>query len=145
MTHKEELLNKENQTGKNPEKGNPNLPVRVLTASSVIGENVESPTGEHLGKIKDIMLDIHGGTIEYFVLEFGGFLGLGEKLFAIPVEAIKIKPSHRSFVIHQTKEQLQNAPGFDKKHWPETNAHLINADAYWGNFMGPSAGGGSAS
>jgi sporulation protein YlmC with PRC-barrel domain len=135
-------LEKENITGKNLEGNNANTPLRVLTASSIIGERVENLKGENIGKVKDIMLDISSGKIEYVVIQFGGFLGIGEKLFAIPFQAFQLNTEEKVFILDEEKEFLENAPGFDKDHWPETNNHYVAVNTYWGDFMGPNTGGG---
>ena len=131
----------DNLTGKNHEGAHPNNPVKFLTASSIIGDKVINPQGEHLGTIKDIMIDLNGGKIEYVVIEFGGFLGLGEKYFALPYSLLKVDSKNESFLLDQSKDALINAPGFDKNHWPETNTHLFDSSTYWGGFMGVNTGG----
>ncbi|HTE32788.1 MAG TPA: PRC-barrel domain-containing protein, partial [Chryseolinea sp.] len=77
-----ENFEKDNATGVNHEGAHPNLPVRILASSSIMGDKIYNSAGDDLGKIKDIMLNIESGSIEYLVIEFGGFLGLGEKYFA---------------------------------------------------------------
>jgi sporulation protein YlmC with PRC-barrel domain len=138
----EKDLNQDNLTGHNQEGGNANWPVRILTASSIIGDQVDNTEGEHLGEIKDIMLDIQQGNITYIVMENAGLLGLNEKLFAIPFRALKLDPSSQRFILNVNKEQFENAPGFDKDHWPGTNSHKYfhGVGSYWGDFMGPSTG-----
>ena len=59
----------------------------VLTASTLKGDKVVNHKGEDLGKIEEIMLDLDDGRSGYAVLSFGGFLGMGDKLFAIPWQA----------------------------------------------------------
>lgn len=66
---------------------------RVLSASSLSGDGVRNSAGEDLGKIEDIMLDVPTGRVAYAVLSFGGFLGMGNKLFAIPWEAMSMSRS----------------------------------------------------
>ena len=132
---------KDNLSGVNHEGVNFNWPVRYLAASSVIQDEIENPEGEHLGRIKDLMLDMQKGQIEYVVIEFGGFMGFGEKLFAIPFKALKLSPAKRVFILNRDKKYFEKAPGFDKNHWPETNAHLNEVDNYWGAFMGGNTGG----
>jgi sporulation protein YlmC with PRC-barrel domain len=129
----EEILN-DNITGKNEEGLYPNLPLKFLTATSIIGDKVHNKQGEHLGSIKDIMVNVNTGQIEYFIIEFGGFLGIGEKFFAIPFRLLTVDPVNQLFIIDQTKEELSKAPGFDKEHWPETNIHYYNAEQHW-SFM----------
>lgn len=90
----------------------------VLSATTIIDDKVVSTTGEELGNIKELMLDLDAGRISYAVLSFGGFLGLGDKLFAIPWEALTLNTEDHTFTLNVDKEQLENAPGFDKDNWP---------------------------
>lgn len=133
-------LEKENTTGHNQLGANANRPVHLLTASSIMGDKVENKKGESIGKIKDIMLNLHNGKIEYLVIEFGGFLGLGGKLFAVPHSVLKLNIKKENFVLDVNKNSLEGAPGFDPNHWPETNSHYLDVDAYWGSFIGPNTG-----
>ncbi|RDC64428.1 PRC-barrel domain-containing protein [Adhaeribacter pallidiroseus] len=135
-------LMQDNITGQNQEGSNANWPVKILTATSIIGDPVDNAQGENLGKIKDLMLDIHAGHITYVVLEQSGILGINEKLFAIPFKALQLDNANEKFILNASKEQFEQAPGFDKDHWPGTNSHNYyqGAGSYWGNFMGPSTG-----
>ena len=90
----------------------------VMAAGSLTGEKVTTPTGEDLGKIEAIMLDVRSGRIAYAVLSFGGFLGVGDKLFAIPWSALTLDTRTKTFILDVSKEKLERAPGFDKGHWP---------------------------
>lgn len=127
----------DNRTGSNHTGVNPNNPTKFLTANSIIGDNVVNQQKEKLGTINDIMIDVTSGKIEYVVIEMGGFLGIGEKFFAIPFYLLKLDAVNRDFVLNQNKEILEKAPGFDKDHWPETNNHMFSsAGTYWGGFMG---------
>ena len=65
-----------------------NRPRRVLSASTIEGDSVRNSAGEDLGRIEHIMIDIPTGRVAYAVLSFGGFLGIGNKLFAVPWEAL---------------------------------------------------------
>ncbi len=133
---------KDNLSGKNHEGVHPNRPLKFLTASSIIGDEVLSRGGEKLGKINDIMIELASGKMEYIVIELGGFLGIGEKYFAVPFALLKVDTKNEAFIFDQTKEALHAAPGFDKDHWPETNSHEFdNAGTYWGGFMGANTGG----
>ena len=93
---------------------------RVLSASTIIGDHVRNPEGEDLGKIEELMIDVKAGRIAYAVLSFGGFLGLGDKFFAIPWETLSLRPREKEFVLNIDKEKLKEAPGFDKNDWPMT-------------------------
>ncbi|KTA84428.1 PRC-barrel domain-containing protein [Aeromonas salmonicida] len=98
---------------------------RVLSASTLNGDDVYNPSGEKLGSIKELMLDIDNGRVCYAVLSFGGFLSLGEKLFAVPWRALKVDTEKKCFVMDTDEEQMKNAPGFDSNSWPDM------ADTSW--------------
>jgi hypothetical protein len=89
-----------------------------MTASTLEGDRVVNEEGEDLGKITDIMIDVPKGRVAYAVLSFGGFLGMGDKLFAIPWSALILDADEKCFVLDVDKEVLKNASGFDKDHWP---------------------------
>lgn len=99
---------------------------RVLSATAIVGEEVVNAAGERVGKIEELMIDLDLGRVAYVVLSFGGVMGLGQKLFAIPFEALRIDPEGRDFVLNVDREKLRNAPGFDKHDWPRA------ADRRWG-------------
>lgn len=90
----------------------------IQKATEVIGYTVKSSKGEDLGKIEELAIDPEDGRIIYAVLSFGGFLGIGDKLFAIPWNALKPGPDEKTFILEAEKEQLRKAPGFDKSNWP---------------------------
>lgn len=94
------------------------LPAAVA-AASLVGHGVIDSQGEDLGKIEEIMLDVNSGCVAYVVLSFGGFLGLGDQLFAIPWEALQLDPNRHVFILKVDREMLEKAPGFDKNSWPQ--------------------------
>ncbi len=99
---------------------------RVLAASTLAGDQVQNSVGEDLGKVDEIMIDIPAGKVAYAVLSFGGFLGMGNKLFAVPWSALRLDEDKKHFVLDVDKKKLENAPGFDKDNWPDM------ADTSWG-------------
>ena len=92
----------------------------------MIGSKVVNAQNEDLGKIEDLVIDAGAGRIAYAVLSFGGFLGMGDKYFAIPWNAFRFNLAEKHAVLHLDKKQLENAPGFDKDNWPNM------ADSTWG-------------
>ncbi|WP_019594890.1 PRC-barrel domain-containing protein [Thioalkalivibrio sp. ALM2T] len=97
----------------------------LVSASTITGDEVCNLREEKLGKILDVMLDISEGEIRYAVLASGGFLGMGDRLFAIPWKALKHDKEHKRFLLDADPEWLKNAPGFPKDEWPNM------ADATW--------------
>lgn len=90
----------------------------IMAADTLEGDDVVNTKGEDLGNIKDIMIDVPTGRVAYAVLSSGGFLGIGDKLFAIPWSALTLDADRKCFILDVDKETLKNAPGFDKDHWP---------------------------
>lgn len=106
----------------------------LMGADTLIGNDVYNKKDEDLGDIKEIMLDMYSGRISYAVLSFGGFLGLGEKLFAVPWNALTLDTDNKRFVLNVSKESLKDAPGFDKDDWPDMAdvTWQTNIHAYYG-------------
>ncbi len=103
---------------------------KVLSASTLTGNKVVNLRKEDLGTIEDLMIDIDSGRIAYAVLSFGGFLGLGDKLFAIPWSALKVEAAEKRFVLNISKDLLEQAPGFDKTNWPDMSDPAWGAQIY---------------
>lgn len=107
---------------------------RVLAASTLKGDTVVNSSDEKLGTIEDLMIDLDRGRIAYAVLSFGGFLGMGDKLFAIPWSALTVDTAEKRFILNVKKEVLEKAPGFDKSDWPNMADQSWNAKIY--NYYG---------
>lgn len=97
----------------------------LMGAKTLIGDDVYNHKEEDIGNIKEIMLDMRNGKVAYAVLSFGGFLGMGEKLFAVPWNALTLDTVNERFILNVEKERLKNAPGFDPDAWPNM------ADPIW--------------
>jgi sporulation protein YlmC with PRC-barrel domain len=139
MAINEKTYKQDNRTRVNHEGPDANRPVERLTATSIIGDGIENPQGEDLGKIDNLMVNLDNGEIEYAVVEFGSFLGMGGKLFAVPFTELRLDPQRKVFVLNRDKEYLKKAPGFDKTHWPDTNDHSYfnNVGMYYGSYLPP--------
>ena len=94
------------------------LSSRFLSAPTLVGAGVRNPQDESLGDLKDVMIDADSGKIAYGVLSFGGVLGVGNKLFAIPWDAFRVDSEKERLVLDVPKNRLKDAPGFDSNHWP---------------------------
>ena len=103
---------------------------KSLSATTLIGDKVVNRQGEDLGKIEDFMLDPEQGRVGYAVLSFGGFLGMGDKLFAVPMQALKLSREDKRFILDVDKEKLKNAPGFDKDNWPDISDRSFGSSVY---------------
>jgi sporulation protein YlmC with PRC-barrel domain len=114
----------------------------VVRGKDLMGLNVYGDKDEKLGDIQDLVIDPVQGKIRYAVVTFGGFLGMGDKYFAVPWSDIQfvskgttssgtIKEDHCILAI--SKDELKNAPGFDKNNWPNfaDRNWNVNVDKYY--------------
>jgi len=101
----------------------------VISVSTLTGDKVRNDRNEDLGKIHDLMIDVEHGRIAYAVLSFGGIMGMGDKLFAIPWSSLRVDRENECMVLDVPKERLEAAPGFSKDDWPDM------ADFRWGGSI----------
>jgi sporulation protein YlmC with PRC-barrel domain len=109
----------------------------ALSASTITGDKVRNADGDDLGHLEEIVIDLEGGRVSYAVLASGGFLGLGDKFFAIPWDLLTVDTDNKELVLDVSKETIQNAPGFDKDNWPDTTDRSWIVDVYRYYGRGP--------
>jgi sporulation protein YlmC with PRC-barrel domain len=102
----------------------------LMGADTLMGNDVYNCQNEDLGDIKEIMLNVAAGRISYAVLSYGGLLGMGEKLFAVPWEALTLDTANKRFTLDVSKDRLANAPGFDKDKWPNMSDQTWAKDVH---------------
>lgn len=95
-----------------------------VRVSQLTGMNIQNPQGKSLGEINDLVVDANTGKIRYAAVTYGGFLGIGNKMFAVPFEAFKWQRDPNDaketvLVLNITQQQLEGAVGFDESHWPD--------------------------
>jgi len=90
----------------------------VLKASELIGMKVQGSDGKNMGKIRDLVIG-PDGDVRYAVLDFGGFLAIGDKYFAVQWDVLQRTKDGKKIALDMTKRDLKKAPGFDKEHWPD--------------------------
>ncbi len=99
----------------------------ISSAATLSGYLVRNRDGEDLGCIEELMVDSDTGKVVYAVVSLGAFLGVGDKLFAIPWRMLTVDPEERAFVLESARETLANAPWFSEDNWPDFG------DADWGH------------
>lgn len=93
--------------------------MNIVKTSEAIGMDVRNAQNESLGDLNDLVIDVNRCQVVYSVLGFGGVLGVGEKLFAVPWRSLKLDRAEKTFVLNIDKDKLRNAPGFDRDKWPD--------------------------
>jgi sporulation protein YlmC with PRC-barrel domain len=102
----------------------------IVRASKIIGETVVNRQSENVGKIHEVVIDAKKNRVAYMVLSFGGFLGMGTKLFAIPWDAFSFSATENKLILNVDKEKLKLAPGFEESdNWPDFS------DTVWGESI----------
>ena len=102
----------------------------VVPTSKIIGETVVNRQNEKVGKIHELVIDARKNRVAYAVLSFGGFMGMGNKLFAMPWEAFEFSTTEHKLILNVDKEKLKSAPGFEKgDEWPDFS------DTLWGESI----------
>lgn len=99
----------------------------LMGADTLLGNDVYNNDGEDLGDIKEFMIDMASGKVAYAVLSYGGLMGMGDKLFAVPWAALALDTENKRFTLNTRKDALKDAPGFDKDDWP------LMSDQTWAN------------
>lgn len=90
----------------------------IMPVGGICGAQVTGADGASLGSISELMIAIESGGIAYAVLAYGGVLGVGEKLFAVPWHAFEVEPSSGALLLAVPRERLEALSGFDKDAWP---------------------------
>ena len=106
------------------------MTTNTLSAGTLKGDKARNPAGDELGTIEEIMIDLDAGRVAYAVLASGGFLGMGNKYFAIPWDRLSVDTDNKEIVVDVDAETLQDAPGFDKDNWPDTTDPAWIAGVY---------------
>ncbi len=104
--------------------------INAFRVDKIIDSGVINLDGKSIGTIDDLVIDIDTGNIMYGVLEFGGFMGFGDKLFAVPWRSLTAVPTEGIFILDQSKAKLEKAPGFDKDNWPDLGDRRWGAGIY---------------
>lgn len=105
---------------------------KLISSSTLVGTSVENTNGDNLGKIEDLMIDWKEGKVSYAVLSFGGFLGMGDKYFAVPLQSFDVPLNNDSnvLILNESKERLESSPGFNKDNWPSSADHVFTKEVY---------------
>jgi len=111
----------------------PTLTSDVISSERVEGTAVYNPSGEKLGSIDDLMIDKRSGKVEYAVLEFGGFLGIGTDRYPLPWSMLDYDPQREGYVVPIDKQTLEGAPRYDTETVPDyTPEYGRSVRSYYG-------------
>jgi len=118
---------KDRTTGAAKADSRPVANYRGFKASELIGKSVKNPEGKDLGEIKDLVVHMSTGDVRYAILSFGGFMGIGDNLYAIPVKSLKLAANRDDLTLDMDKARVQQQKSFPRDKWP-----ALKDKHFWG-------------
>ena len=111
---------------------------RLIASDKVEGTAVYNRQGERLGSVDNFMVDKRSGQVEYAVMSFGGFLGIGDSYHPLPWKSLKYDTSMGGYVVDLDKNRLQGAPSYASSETPDWSdpSYGRRIDDYYGRFSG---------
>jgi sporulation protein YlmC with PRC-barrel domain len=108
-------------------------PAEFNRASGIIGMDVRNQNNEHLGRVKDVVFDLNSERVSYAVIATAhtGFLGMREKLVAVPLSALNTSPNEKHLILNADRSKMMAAAGFDRNNWPGVNNPSWGAEPFW--------------
>ncbi|MEW4448828.1 PRC-barrel domain-containing protein [Qipengyuania sp. JC766] len=82
----------------------------LIASDRVEGTAVYDRNGNRLGSIENFMVGKRSGRVEYAVLSFGGFLGMGERHYPLPWDELDYDEDENGYVVNITERDLEDAP-----------------------------------
>jgi hypothetical protein len=111
---------------------------RLIASNKVEGTAVYNRQGERLGSVYNFMVDKRSGQVEYAVMSFGGFLGIGDSYHPLPWKSLTYDTSQGGYVVDLDKNRLQGAPSYSSSDVPDWSdpSYSRRVDDYYGPFPG---------
>lgn len=100
-------------------------------ASTIQGMAIQNEAGKDLGVVRDIVIDANRAQVKYIAVSYGGFLGLGSKLYAVPFNAFQFRPAAQGgddlLLLNLDEQTLRKAPSFDSDNWPDMASPVFSS------------------
>lgn len=106
---------------------------RLISSQKVDGTAVYNRNGDRLGTVDHMMIDKFTGHVEYAVMSFGGFLGIGESYNPVPWKSLTYDVNLGGYVLNADRTRLQEAPRFQANARPDWSdqSYTDKVDDYW--------------
>ena len=106
---------------------------RLISSDKVDGTDVYSRNGDHLGTVHDVMIDKRTGQVEYAIMSFGGFLGIGESYHPLPWRTLTYDTTMSGYVVDVDRTRLDLAPRYTSSSLPDWSdrGYRSRIDEYW--------------
>src|SRR5438874_12767290 len=103
----------------------------MSTSDKVDGTDVYSRSGDHLGTVHDLMIDKRTGHVEYAIMSFGGFLGIGESYHPLPWRILSYDTALGGYMVDLDRRRLEGAPTYTPAEEPDWRTYPERIDAYY--------------
>ena len=101
--------------------------MRLTTAAGLYGTRIVNRGGDTLGTVCEILFDDRRARVAYVVTALGGFMGMGERLLAIPWQALSHDAKQHCMRLEMDRKTMLGAPTFHQERWP----HRASAAWHW--------------
>jgi len=91
---------------------------RLIASDKVEGTAVYNRQDESIGSIYTVMIDKRSGQVEYAVMSFGGFLGIGERYHPLPWKVLTYDRRLGGYVVDLDRDRLEGAPSYGRDDAP---------------------------
>jgi PRC-barrel domain len=107
---------------------------RLISSEKADGTAVYNRNGDRLGTVDHLMIDKFTGQVEYAVMSFGGFLGIGESYNPVPWKSLRYDVNLGGYVMDTDRAQLESAPRYQSSGQPNWSdrSYTGQVDEYWG-------------
>jgi hypothetical protein len=111
---------------------------RLIASNKVEGTAVYNRQGERLGEVYNFMVDKRSGKVEYAVMSFGGFLGMGQSYHPLPWRVLTYDTGKGGYVVDLDKDRLRGAPSYTGSEAPDWSdpSYGRRIDDYYGGSAG---------
>jgi hypothetical protein len=82
-------------------------------AEAILGQRVTDAEGKEIGRLVDVLVDANGQP-QAAVIDFGGFMGVGNRKIAVHWSALRFTPADpkQKIAVEMTPDQIKAAPEF---------------------------------
>lgn len=101
-------------------------PVKI---ADLQGQPLIDSEGVELGNVAELVVDVQSGRIAFAVVSSGGFLGIGDRLFAVPWQVVEVDRDCR-LVLSVPRKHLDDSAGFDRENWPAMDDPLWTREVH---------------
>ncbi|HZT89568.1 MAG TPA: PRC-barrel domain-containing protein [Stellaceae bacterium] len=106
---------------------------RLISSEKVDGTAVYNRAGDRLGTVHHLMIDKYSGQVDYAVMSFGGFLGIGESYNPLPWKMLTYDTRLGGYCVDIDRPRLEKAPRYTASNLPDWSdrGYRSRIDEYW--------------